>query len=143
MKPLLIAIAASMGNALFIYSQRASPEAPNPFLFSTGTVISAALFCGMASYFFRSEADVHYMDSAWPYMLLAGFGVFITFVGFFVLHTQFGASQYSLVAVSSIFSVSIFVGIVIFKESFNWVQAIATILAVGSLILFSIGREMN
>ncbi|MDG1406737.1 MAG: EamA family transporter [Octadecabacter sp.] len=143
MKPLLIAIGASLGNALFIYSQRASPEAPNPFLFSAGTVFYAVIFCGLASIWTRSDTDPQYLLSAWPYMMAAGFGVFVTFVGFFLLHTGYGASQYSLVAVSSIFTVSIFVGVIIFREHFNWVQWIATALAVGAIILFSIGREMN
>lgn len=142
MKPLFFALAASLGNALFIYSQRASPQAPNPFLFSAGTVACATLFCGLASFWRRSSTDLQYIQQAWPYMILAGFGVFITFVGFFILHTRFGAFQYSLVAVSSIFTVSIFVGVVLFKEPFNWVQALATLLAVGAIVLFSIGREM-
>lgn len=143
MKPLLIAIGASLGNALFIYSQRASPEAPNPFLFSAGTVLFAAVFCGLASFWTKSDSDMQYLLSAWPYMMLGGLGVFITFVGFFLLHTGFGASQYLLVAVSSIFTVSIFVGVIIFKEQFNWVQWVATTLAVGAIILFSIGRGLN
>lgn len=83
MKPLLIAIGASLGNALFIYSQRASPEAPNPFLFSAGTVLFAAVFCGLASFWTKSDSDTQYLLSAWPYMMLGGLGVFITFVGFF------------------------------------------------------------
>ena len=83
MKPLLIAIGASLGNALFIYSQRASPEAPNPFLFSAGTVLFAAVFCGLASFWTKSDSDTQYLLSAWPYMMLGGIGVFITFVGFF------------------------------------------------------------
>jgi len=143
MKPLLFALAASLGNALFIYSQRASPAAPNPFLFSAGTTAFATVFCGLLSYWLRSNADVQYVRDALPYMILSGFGVFITFVGFFILHTRYGAFQYSLVAVSSIFTVSIFVGVIVFKEPFNWVQALATVLAPGAIILFSIGRHMT
>lgn len=143
MKPLLIAIGASLGNALFIYSQRASPETPNPFLFSAGTVFFAVIFCGLAAIWTRSDSDTQYLLTAWPYMMTAGLGVFFTFVGFFVLHTGYGASQYSLVAVSSIFTVSIFVGVIIFKEQFNWVQWVATALAVGAIILFSVGRGLN
>jgi hypothetical protein len=88
LKPLLIAFAASLGNAIFIFSQRASPEAPNLFLFSAGIVVFASLFCGAASYFLHSGTDIDYIRKAWPFMALAGFGVFITFVGFFVLHTR-------------------------------------------------------
>lgn len=143
MKPLLFAIGASLGNALFIFSQRASPEAPNPFLFSAGTLVFATFFSGLASLWMLSASDAPYLRAAWPYMVLGGFGVFITFVGFFLLHTRFGASQYSLVAVSSIFSVSIFVGVIIFKEPFNWVQWMATALAVGAIVLFSIGRGLS
>ena len=143
MNPLLIAFGASLGNALFIYSQRASPAAPNPFLFSAGTVLFATFFCGFASFLTKSDTDIQYLLNAWPYMIFGGLGVFITFVGFFLLHTGYGASQYSLVAVSSIFTVSIFVGVFVFKEQFNWLQWIATALAVGAIVLFSIGRGWN
>ncbi|GLT12226.1 EamA family transporter [Sulfitobacter porphyrae] len=143
MKPLLLAIIAALGNAIFIYFQRASPVTPNQFLFSAGTLLSALLWCSLATYLMRTESDGDYIVTAWPFMLASGFGVFVTFVGFYLLHTRYGASQYSLVAVSSIFTVSIFVGVILFRESFNWIQVLATLLAIGSIVLFAIGRGMN
>tara|TARA_B110000093_G_C12757816_1_gene321221 strand:- start:59 stop:496 length:438 start_codon:yes stop_codon:yes gene_type:complete len=143
MQPLLLAFVAAVGNALFIYCQRASPATPNPFLFSAGTVLSATIFCSLAAFAMHASTDVKYINIAWPYMIFSGLGVFVTFIGFYLLHTQYGASQYSLVAVSSIFSVSIFVGVIVFKEEFNWVQGLATVFAAGSIILFAIGRGLN
>jgi drug/metabolite transporter (DMT)-like permease len=143
MKPLLLALVASFGNAIFIYCQRASPPAHNQFLFSVGTLASALVWCSLAAYVMRTEFDYAYVRISWQYMVFSGLGVFVTFIGFYLLHTQFGASQYSLVAVSSIFTVSIFVGVLLFQESFNWIQVLATLMAIGAIILFAIGRSLN
>ena len=73
--------------------------------------------------------------------LLSGAGLFLTYLGFNLLYTQYGASNYILYAVLSIITTSIIVGVIIFRESFNTYHWLAFGCSVLTVLLFSLGNR--
>lgn len=141
LKPLLYALLAAIGNGLFVYGQRGSPQGANPFLFTLGAVVVCTAMCAIAALVYRTPSDAAYVADNARNIVLGGIGFFITFVGFFLLYTSYGASQYVLYAVLAILTTTVGVGVIIFREPFNIYQTVATLLAVGAIVLFTYGRS--
>jgi drug/metabolite transporter (DMT)-like permease len=141
-KALLFAGIAAIGNALFVYGQRKSAAANNPFIFMTGAVIVCSILFVVASTLFRTKDELAYLSSNLQSVITSGVGFFITFIGFYLLYSQFGAIYYVVYAVLSIITTSLVVGILIFKEPFTPYQAGALILAILAIALFSYGQSL-
>jgi drug/metabolite transporter (DMT)-like permease len=140
MKPLLFALLAAIGNALFVYGQRGAPQSANPFLFTLGAVaVCFVLFVAAAGYY-RDAGDLAYVSANVKNIIISGFGFFITFVGFFLLYTQYGASYYIVYALMAILTTSVGVGVLIYREPFNVYQWLALVLAMAAIALFTYGR---
>ena len=143
LKALLFAGIAAIGNGLFVYGQRGSGQPGNPFLFILGAVsVCTVLFLGAACVF-RTAGDVSYVVANARNITLSGVGFFITFVGFFLLYTQFGASHYILYAVLSILTTSIGVGVLLYREPFNVYHTLAMLLAMAAIAFFSYGQHIS
>lgn len=139
-KALLFAGLAAFGNAVFVYGQRGSSPSTNPFLFILGAVSVCTLLFLPATWLFRSPGDVSFLLANVRCILLSGVGFFITFVGFYFLYSQFGASHYIVYAVLSILTTSIGVGVFLYREPFNLYHAASMVLAVAAIALFSYGQ---
>jgi drug/metabolite transporter (DMT)-like permease len=141
-KALLFAGIAAIGNALFVYGQRKSTTATNPFIFMTGAVIVCSILFVTISTIFRNGEETGYLSSNLQSIITSGVGFFITFIGFYLLYSQFGALYYVVYAVLSIITTSLVVGVLIFKEPFNAYQSAALILAILAIALFSYGQAL-
>ena len=141
LKPLLFASIAALGNALFVYGQRGAGPSANPFLFIFGAVIVCTGLFAIAVLVFRTGDEIAYLASQWKIVLISGVGFFLTFVGFFLLYNNFGATQYTLYAVISILTTSFVVGVLIYKEHFNLYHAAAVVLAIAAIALFTYGNS--
>lgn len=141
MQPLLFATLAAIGNAIFVYGQRGAHSSENPFLFVCGAVAVCLTMFLAASLLYKTPDDGGYLSANWGMIVVSGIGFFVTFVGFFLLYNKFGASQYSLYAVTSILTTSVGVGIIIFREPFNMYQISGIILAILSIVLFTYGKS--
>ncbi len=140
LKPLMFATLAAMGNALFVFGQRAAPPPANPFLFVLGAVVVCAVMFAVAAAIYRTGGDVAYLAAQWRTVLISGTGFFFTFVGFFLLYTNFGAAQYTLYAVISILTTTLGVGVLVYREHFNIYHAGAMALAIAAIALFTYGN---
>ncbi len=141
MKVFLFALLAAMGNALFVYGQRGSQISANPFQFIlSALVIYTILFlvCSLAN---KSPLDVDYLMKNLRFILISGVGFFLTFIGFYWLYSQHGAANYIIYALLSIFTTSIGVGIIIFREPFNQYHVIAGLLAVAAILSYGLGQH--
>ncbi len=137
---LMFALLAAVGNAIFVFGQRGADQSENPFLFTLFSVgVCTVLFFG-ASYIFKTPADMDYVVSNYRNILISGVGFFITFIGFFLLYSRYGASYYIVYAVLSIITTSIIVGIVIFREPFNIYHLGAVCSAMLTVFLFWCGQ---
>lgn len=141
LRPLLYALLAAVGNAIFVYGQRGSTQGANPFLFTLGSIAFCTLMFALAALVYRTPSDPAYVASNATAMAIGGLGFFITIVGFFLLYTGYGASQYALYAVLSILTTTVGVGVLIYREPFNVYQVVATLFAVMAIVLFTYGRS--
>ena len=66
---------------------------------------------------------------------------FITFVGFYWLYSQQGATNYIVYALLSILTTSIGVGLIIFREPFNKYHIISGVLAVCAILFYGLGQS--
>jgi drug/metabolite transporter (DMT)-like permease len=81
------------------------------------------------------------LAGGWRAILLSGVGLFLTYLGFNLLYTRFGASQYVLYAVLSILTTTIGVGMLWLREPVNLYQKLAVALALAAVVLFSLGQS--
>ena len=134
---------AACGNALFVYGQRAASPSANPFLFTLGATASGVMLLFVATLAWQSSGNAAYLADNALNVAFGGIGFFVTYLGFFLLFSRYGASQYALYATLSILTTSIGVGVVVFREQLNLYQAVAMILAIASIALWTYGRSLG
>lgn len=138
-KSLLFALLAAIGNAIFAYGQKKSVHSDNPFVFILFSVLICLLFLVVA-FFLYGKTDVSaFFSHNMKWVLVSGSGFFITFMGFYFLYTGFGASYYLLYAILSIVTTSIFLGVVVFRETFNLYIFLSLVSSAVTIVLFAIG----
>jgi len=137
---MVFALLASVGNALFVYGQRGATRSENPFLFTLFSVLVCGTLFVIASFLFKTPDDIHYVLTNYRNILISGLGFFITFVGFFLLYSRYGASYYVIYAVLSIITTSIIVGMLLYHEPFNKYHLMAIGTALLTISLFWIGQ---
>ena len=141
MKVFLFALIAALGNALFVYGQRGSSTSENPFFFLLATLsvcISLFLVSALVS---KGVMESTYVLSNLRYIVISGVGFFITFVGFYWLYSQQGATNYIVYALLSILTTSIGVGLIIFREPFNRFHVISGLLTVAAILFYGLGQS--
>jgi drug/metabolite transporter (DMT)-like permease len=141
MKVFLFALLAAVGNALFVYGQRGSQPSDNPFFFLLVTLtvcISLIVISTMAS---KAPLESTYLVTNLKFIVISGVGFYITFIGFYWLYSQHGATNYIVYALLSILTTSIGVGLVIFREPFNRYHVISGLLAVAAIVVYGIGQQ--
>jgi drug/metabolite transporter (DMT)-like permease len=143
LKPLAYALFAAVGNALFVWAQRGAGRADNPFLFTFAAVIACALLFLPAALLYKTPADGSYVIGHSFNIAAAGLGFFMTFVGFFLLYSSYGASAYVLYATLSILTTTFVVGVLIYREPFNAYQAAAVLFAMAAIALYTYGQSKN
>lgn len=139
----LYALIAAIGNAVFVYGQKKSTIANNPFFFLVLSLLVCIILLIVSSLFYSSNNLKNYLTSNFLPIMISGIGLYFTFFGFYLLFTRYGASYYILYAVLSILTTSIFVGIVIFSEKFNMYYFLSIISALSTIVLFSLGQMNN
>ena len=138
--PLAFALIAAIGNAMFAAGQKKAFQFDNPFTFialavivcAFLTVLSAPLF-GQPNYSLAIKQNGHLA-------VFSGVVLFLTYLGFNLLYSQYGASNYILYAVLSIITTSVIVGVVIFKETFNIYHWLALLSSIITIALFTLGN---
>jgi len=143
LKPLLFATLAAVGNAIYVYGQRGVTPPQNPFLYVFGATAVCLILLAVASLVYRTIGDVTYISGNLGMIGIGGLGFFLTFVGFFLLYSNYGASQYTLYAVISILTTSLGVGVLIYREDFNVYKIAAMALAIAAIVLFAYGNSKS
>lgn len=139
--PIAFATIAAVGNAMFALGQRKSAGVENGLLF-VGISALVAVLCALASApLVGAFALEDTLKGNWEAVLWSGLGLFLTYLGFNLLYSRYGASQYALYAVISIITTTIFVGILWLQEPVNMYHKLAIGVAIVAVILFSIGQS--
>jgi len=138
--PIVFATIAAIGNAMFALGQKKSVVVENGLLFVGLSALIAFLFALLFAPLV-GEIDVgNTIKGNWKAICLSGIGLFLTYLGFNLLYSRYGVSQYVLYAVISIITTTLFIGVWWLKEPVNIYHTIAIALAIVSVIVFSIGQ---
>ena len=143
LKALLFACIAAVGNAIFVFGQKKSIPNGNPFIFLTFSLTLCVLYLTISTLFFPLSETKTYLLNSWKAIVITGTGLFITYVGFYLLYSRFGASYYIIYAVASIITTAIIVGVVVFREPFNIYYLLSILSAVLTIALFFAGQRVN
>jgi drug/metabolite transporter (DMT)-like permease len=139
-KVIIYAGLAAIGNAIFVFGQRSSTVSSNPFLFMTAAVSLCAVMFIVAAIFSDNSGNAAYLkQNSWP-IVISAIGFFVTFIGFYLMYSRVGAHSYTVYAVLSILTTSVFVGMVIFRESFNVYHVGSIGLAVLAVFFYGYGQ---
>ena len=140
--PLFFALIAAVGNAMFALGQKRSTGI-NGLAFVGTSALVAALLAWSVSPLLGGVNLSKLLQRNGLNILLAGGGLFLTYLGFNLLYTRFGVSQYVLYAVLSILTTTVFVGIFLLREPLNGFRIAAIFLALASIILYSLGETTS
>ncbi len=141
MKVFYFALIAAIGNAMFVYGQRGSSISDNPFFFLTVTLTVCTSIFLISTLINKEPTTLFYVQENLWYILISGLGFYFTFIGFYWLYTQQGATSYIVYALLSILTTSIGVGVILFKEPFNRFHVISGLLALAAIITYGIGQS--
>lgn len=139
--PLLFALTAAIGNAMFAAGQKKAIAFDNPFTFIALAAIFCVLLTVAAAPLFGQPHYSSVIKENGGWAMLSGAGLFLTYLGFNLLYSRYGASNYILYAVLSIITTSIVVGVVMFKETFNLYHWFAFGTSIITVVLFALGNS--
>ncbi|MGD0187551.1 MAG: hypothetical protein ABSC25_20195 [Roseiarcus sp.] len=138
--PILFASIAAAGNALFAFGQKQSSGVSNGLLYVGASALVACLLALSASPAV-GPANIESIRQNWAFVAISGVGLFLTYLGFNLLYSNFGVSQYVLYAVISIVTTTVVVGFLVLKEPVNGYHGAAIVAALVTVVLFSIGQS--
>lgn len=139
--PIFFATIAAVGNALFALGQKKSVGVENGLLFVALSALMAFFFAFCLAPLTGVFNVGDTVKGNWQALFLSGVGLFFTYLGFNLLYSKYGVSQYVLYAVISIITTTIFVGVWWLKEPLNSYHKLAIVLAILAVFLFSIGQS--
>lgn len=138
----IFALIAAIGNALFASGQKKAVGVDNSLIFIGLSALICVILTFIYTIFVKNGPTMgEIVTKNYVWIGISGVGLFLTYVGFNLLYRNFGATGYVYYAVLSIITTSVIVGVVIFKESFNTYHLISVLLAVSSIVFFTVGNN--
>jgi len=137
----LFAFLASIGNAMFALGQRRAASVQNGLVFVAVTALLTAVLAFAAAPLFGSFGLGQMLRQDGKALILASVGSFLTFLGLNLLFSRFGVSPYVLYAMLAIITTTLLVGMVYLHEPVNAWKIGAVVLALVSVVLYSIGSS--
>ena len=126
---------------MFALGQKQWSGINNGLLFVGGSALTACVLCTVSSPLIGPMDPTVVFRGHWKPLILSGAGLFLTYVGFNLLYTRFGTSQYVVYASMSILTTTVGVGFLYLKEPMNQYHIAAVLLAILAIVLFSIGQS--
>ncbi|MCK5673302.1 MAG: EamA family transporter [Spirochaetales bacterium] len=140
----LFALTAAIGNALFAAGQKKAAGIDNSLLFVGLSAIVCIVLTFLVILIMQSNTNFGSIIKVnWIWILMSGFGLFLTYLGFNLLYTRFGATGYVYYAVLSIITTSLIVGVFIFKERLNIYHFASIGFSLIAIILFTLGNNAS
>ena len=137
---IFIATVGALSNALFAYGQVRANVTGAPFAFVI-LVQACALCISLLIFPFIPGTNVLVvLTQNFMWAFLTGLGLISTLTCFYFLFSLFGASYYALYSVMALIVTIFLVGGVLLKESINIFHVGSTILAMGAVVLFTLGQ---
>lgn len=139
----LAASLAAVGNALFAVGQRQSAAIGNPLTSVTLAASVAVLLSVVVAPLFGAPEFLTALRKDWPAVCLSGVGLFLTYLGFNLMYSRYGASSYIVYAVLSVLTTTVVVGGLYFKERFTPYHYAAVACALLTVVLYSVGEAIE
>ncbi|NOI67806.1 EamA family transporter [Vibrio sp. 99-8-1] len=138
---LFFALIAAVGNAMFAAGQKKVVVEDGPLSFMVLTSVICVILAVVISPFIGSSRYGEVLRENWQWVTIGGVGLFLTYLGFYLLYSRYGTTSYVLYAVLSILTTSLIVGLWLFKETFNSYHWAAFVCALLTVVLFSLGNK--
>ena len=139
--PFSFAFLAAIGNVFFVFGNRKVGNSSNPMMFTT-TVMTICLMLYFICYLaFGTKGSGEFLRRNLLWCMLSGAGMFMTFLGFYLLYSRYDTSYYALFAATSILVTTIVLGVFILKEGINLYGAISIAAAVVSVVFFGLSKR--
>lgn len=138
---LCFALFAALGNVFFVLGSRKSGPSSNPLTFTAGAMtVSLTLFlAGWLLFGPRGSGEFIRRSGGW--MALSGLGMFMTFLGFYLLYSRFGTSYYTLFVVTSMILTTLVLSLWILREGINTYGVLSIIAAIVSIAFFGLSKR--
>jgi drug/metabolite transporter (DMT)-like permease len=128
---------------MFAMGQKKAFSLDNPLVFIALSAILCVVLTVCFAPFLGSTNYVETFKNNSNWVALSGVGLFLTYLGFNLLYSNYGASNYILYAVLSIITTTVIVGLLVFKEIFNIYHWLALSTAVLTIGLFTFGNYVS
>jgi len=139
--PFSFAVLAAIGNVFFVFGNRKVGHSGNPMMFTTTAMTVCLLLYFICYLTFGVRGSGEFLRRNLLWCMLSGAGMFMTFLGFYLLYSRFDTSYYALFSVTSIILTSIVLGVFILKEGINFYGALSLIAAVVSIVFFGLSKR--
>lgn len=140
---LIYALIAAVGNAFFAYGQKKATVSNSLLFVALSAVVCTVITFAIMPLIQKDIKILPLIKDNWKMIIISGFGLSLTYIGFNLLYSNFGTTAYIYYAVLSIITTSVIVGIVIFREKINIYHIFAILTAFTTIILFTIGNKIG
>jgi drug/metabolite transporter (DMT)-like permease len=138
---LAFAVFAALGNVFFVLGSRKAGPSTNPLTFTAGAMtVSLALFL-TGWLLFGPRGSMEFARRSGGWMGLAGVGMFMTFLGFYLLYSRFGTSYYTLFVVTSMILTTVVLSLWILREGINTYGVLSIVAAMASIVFFGLSKR--
>ena len=141
MIPFSFAMFAAIGNVFFVFGNRKVGHSGNPMMFTTTAMAVCLLLYFVCYLTFGTRGSGEFLRRNLLWCTLSGVGMFMTFLGFYLLYSRFDTSYYALFSVVSILMTTIVLGLIILKEGINLYGIISIAAAVVSVVFFGLSKR--
>ncbi len=139
--PFLLALVASIGNALVTIGQKKAGSVSNPFFFGAFSLLLASTTLFIAAMFFGTKGLTRYIYVNSKWFATAGLGLVLLNIFLYFLYRNYGAAYYTLYSILAIATTSIFVAIYLFNEKMNVSYWISLTFALLTIVFFMKGKS--
>jgi len=139
--PFGFALVAAFGNVLFVFGNRKVGHAINPFFFTATAMAVCLCLYLIGTTFFGLRGSGEFLRRNLLWCSVSGLGMFLTFLGFYLLYSRFDTSYYALFAVTSVLLTTIVLGVFILRERINVYGAVSIAAAVVSIVFFGLSKR--
>ncbi len=139
--PFLLALAASIGNAIVTIGQKKASSFSNPFFFGAFSLLFASVTLFIIAMFFGTKGLGNYVYVNGKWFATTGVGLVFLNIFLYFLYRNYGAAYYTLYSILAIATTSIFVAIYMFDERINIYYWISLIFALLTIMFFMKGKS--
>jgi drug/metabolite transporter (DMT)-like permease len=135
------ALFAALGNVFFVLGSRKSGPSSNPLTFTAGAMAVSLTLFTVGWLLFGPRGSLEFARRSGGWIALSGLGMFMTFLGFYLLYSRFGTSYYTLFVMTSMILTTLVLSLWILREGINVYGVLSIIAATVSIAFFGLSKR--